>query len=67
MPYSMNNKGPTIRELSERVNSASGDNPHLTSRLEKAAFLLLLRQIELLGERRYRIGSEDGLRRYASQ
>ena len=68
----MNTKGPTIKELSELVRSASRDKLHLTSRLEKAAFLLLLRHIEALGARhiealgahRYRIGSEDGLRRY---
>ena len=32
--------------------------------LEKAAFLMLLRPIETLGEDHYRIGSEDGLRLY---
>ena len=41
-----------------------GNDPHLTSRLEKAAFLVLLRPIEPAGAGRedYRIGSEEGLR-----
>ena len=47
-----------------RVQQASRDNPHLTTRLEKAAFLLLLRPIRLLGEERYGVGSEDSLREY---
>ena len=38
--------------------------PNLTTRLEKAAFLVLLRPIENVGEDHYRIGSEDGLRFY---
>ena len=46
------------------VQKAARDNPHLTSRLEKAAFLVLLRTIEALGNERYRVGSEDGLRTY---
>ena len=46
------------------VDQASRDQPHLTSRLEKAAFLMLLTPIVSLGDRHYRIGSEDGLRNY---
>ena len=54
----------TIRELREIVEKASRDNPHLTSRLEKAAFLVLLRPIETLGEHHYQVRSEDGLMSY---
>ena len=60
-------KEPTIRELRELVARASRENPHLTSRLEKAAFLLLLRPIESSGRFGYAIGSEDGLRSYQIQ
>ena len=38
----------TIRELRQIVEKASRSNPHLTSRLEKAAFLVLLRPIGTL-------------------
>ena len=55
---------PTISQLRELVERASKDRPHLTSRLEKAAFLVLLRPIIVLADHRYRIGSEDGLRYY---
>ena len=54
----------TIRELRHIVQKASRDNPHLTSRLEKAAFLVLLRPIEALGDPHYKVRSEDGLRYY---
>ena len=54
-------QGPTIRKLRELVTHASRENPHLTSRLERAAFLVLLRPIEPAGRDDYRIGSEDGL------
>ena len=62
----MQTKQPTIRQLRHLVQQAARDNPHLTSRLEKAAFLVLLRPIEPAGAGRqdYRIGSEDGLRYY---
>jgi len=56
---------PTIQELRELIHKASRDNPHLTSRLEKAAFLVLLRRIDTLGEHHYRVGSEDGLKSYS--
>lgn len=55
---------PTIRQLRDLVRKASRDNPHLTSRLDKAAFLVLLRPIVRLGDQRYQVGSEDGLRCY---
>ena len=54
----------TIRELRQIVEKASRDNPHLTSRLEKAAFLVLLRPIEPVGDHHYQVRSEDGLRDY---
>ena len=60
----MADRKPTLRQLRELVQRASRDNPHLTSRLERAAFLLLLRPIVLLGDHHYQIGSEDGLRSY---
>ncbi len=44
------------------INDASMRRPHLTSRLEKAAFLVLLRPIECLGGDLWRVGSENGLR-----
>ena len=55
---------PTIRDLRDLVARACQENPHLTSRLEKAAFLLLLRPIVSSGRLGYQIGSEDGLRSY---
>jgi hypothetical protein len=57
-------KSPTISHLRELVERASRDYPHLTSRLEKAAFLMLLRPIVPLGDQHYQVGSEDGLRYY---
>ena len=60
----MGARRPTISQLRELVQRASRDTPHLTSRLERAAFLLLLRPIIPLGDHHYQIGSEDGLRRY---
>lgn len=55
---------PTMRELRTLVERASHDNPHLTSRLEKAAFLVLLRRIEAIGHEHYKVTAEDGLRDY---
>ncbi len=54
----------TIEELRLLVEDASRARPHLTSRLEKAAFLLLLRPVEQLESDEWRVGSEDGLRFY---
>ncbi len=54
----------TIRELRQIVEKASQANPHLTSRLERAAFLVLLRPIEPLGDHDFQVRSEDGLRYY---
>ena len=54
----------TIEELRELINGAAMRRPHLTGRLEKAAFLVLLRPIERLGTDIWRVGSEDGLRFY---
>ena len=55
---------PTIRQLRELTQAASRGNPHLTSRLEKAAILILLRGIVSLGDNHHTVGSEDGLRDY---
>ncbi len=60
----MEPREPSIRELRQVVQKASRDNPHLTSRLEKAAFLMLLRPILPLVDHHYQVGSEDGLRNY---
>ncbi len=54
----------TIEELRELINDAAMRRPHLTGRLEKAAFLVLLRPIERMGTDIWRVGSEDGLRFY---
>ncbi len=54
----------TIEELRELINDAAMRRPHLTGRLERAAFLVLLRPIERLGTDLWRVGSEDGLRFY---
>ncbi len=54
----------TIDELRLLVEDASRARPHLTSRLEKAAFLLLLRPVEQVGSDQWRVGSENGLRFY---
>ena len=54
----------TINELRELVKRSSRSNPHLTSRLEKGASLLLLRGVKHMGRGRYQVGSEDGLRDY---
>ena len=54
----------SIQKLRELVQNACRENPHLTSGLEKAAFLVMLRNIESSGRDRFRIGSEDSLRFY---
>ena len=54
----------TIQQLRSMVEKAGGANPHLLSRLEKAAFLVVLRPIQRLNDHRFRVGSEDGLRFY---
>ena len=54
----------TIEGLRVLVKDASMMRPHLTSRLEKAAFLVLLRPIQRLGRDLWQVGSEDGLRSY---
>ncbi len=46
------------------IKDATMRRPHLTSRLEKAAFLVLLRPIEQVDGDLWRVGSEDGLRFY---
>ena len=54
----------TIDDLRLLIREASMQRPHLTSRLEKAAFLVLLRPVEQLTGSVWRVGSEDGLRYY---
>ena len=54
----------TLEGLRVLVKDASMMRPHLTGRLEKAAFLVLLRPIERLGRDLWQVGSEDGLRFY---
>ena len=54
----------TIEGLRVLVKDASMMRPHLTSRLEKAAFLVVLRPIEQLDRDLWQVGSEDGLRFY---
>lgn len=53
-----------IEALREMVERGSHENPHLTSRLEKAAFIVVLRPIERCDTGTYRVTSEDGLRAY---
>ena len=55
---------PTIDQLRDLVQRASRENPHLTSRLEKAAFLVLLRPLVSMGDDHFGVGAEDGLRSY---
>ena len=57
-------KKPNLDQLRELVQRTSRANPHLITRLEKAAFLLLLRPIVALGDQHFQVGSEDGLRYY---
>ena len=54
----------TIIQLRKLVQMASRENPHLTTRLEKAAFLVSLRHLVTMGDDHYRVGAEDGLRNY---
>jgi SWIM zinc finger. len=54
----------TIEQLRALLEGASAQRPHLTSRLEKAAFLVLLRPIRQVGQDIWLVGSEDGLRYY---
>ncbi len=54
----------TIQELRLLVEQAATLRPHLITRLEKAAFLVLLRPIQHLDGDVWRVGSEDGLRFY---
>src|SRR3989442_15706276 len=54
----------SIDELRLLVESAAARRPQLTSRLEKAAFLVLLRPIYPLEGDVWRVTAEDGLRFY---
>jgi len=57
----------TIEALRDMVQTGCHQNPHLTGRLEKAAFIVLLRPIEHLDEGTYRVASEDALKSYIVQ
>ncbi len=54
----------TIEQLRWLIRDAAMRRPHLTGRLEKAAFLVVLRPIEHLNGDIWQVGSEDGLRFY---
>ncbi len=54
----------TIEGLRVLVKDDTMMRPHLTSRLEKAAFLVVLRPSEQQGRNLWQVGSEDGLRFY---
>jgi hypothetical protein len=54
----------TIEELRTLLAGAAAHRPHLTSRLEKAACLVLLRPIRQVAADTWLVGSEDGLRFY---
>lgn len=56
-----------VEALREMVERGSRENPHLTGRLEKAAFIVLLRPIDSLGEGTHRVASEDALKTYIVQ
>ena len=56
---------PTLQELRQWVEEWSRENPHLTGRLERAAFLVLLRNVQEVAPNSYLVGAEDGLRDYA--
>jgi len=57
----------TIEALRDIVERGCHESPHLTGRLEKAAFIVLLRPIENLGDGTYRVPSEDALKTYVVQ
>jgi len=54
----------TIAELRLLLERAAKQRPHLTSRLEKAACLVLLRPVRKLADDIWLVGAEDGLRYY---
>ncbi|MEE8384312.1 MAG: SWIM zinc finger family protein [Dehalococcoidia bacterium] len=54
----------TIDQLRWLIKNAAMRRPHLTGRLEKAAFLVLLRPIEHVDGDVWQVESEDGLRFY---
>ncbi len=53
-----------LEDLQRTVSAFAQDRPHLASRLEHAAFLLLFRHILVLDETHCRVESEDGRRWY---
>ncbi len=54
----------TVSLLRHYVDEIVQYNPRLTSRAEKAAFLVVLRQIEQIGPNLFLVESEDGLKAY---
>ena len=55
----------TIADLRQLLDRAAKQRPHLTGRLERAAFLVLLRPIREQANDVWLVGAEDGLRYYA--
>ena len=53
-----------IRDLRSWVELGSLGNPRLLGRFEKAAFIVLLRQVKRIDENTYSVQSEDGLMCY---
>ena len=54
----------TVSLLRHYVGEIVQYNPRLTSRAEKAAFLVVLRHIEQIGPNLFLVESEDGLKAY---
>ena len=54
----------TVSLLRHFVNEIIHNDPRLTSRAEKAAFLVVLRQIEQIGPNLFLVESEDRLKAY---
>jgi len=54
----------TVSLLRRYVDEIVHKNPRLTSRAEKAAFLVVLRHIEKIGPNLFLVESEDGLKAY---
>ncbi len=53
-----------LEDLQRTVSAFAQDRPHLASRVEHAAFLLLFRRILVLDETHCRVESEDSRRWY---
>ena len=53
-----------VEELRKLVDEGTRANPALKGRIEKAAFLVALRPIVKVGEKEWKVASEDGLKTY---